>query len=411
MTASAPLIVHVVYRFDVGGLENGVVNLINRMPREPLAARDRGADGSSAEFAAAHRRGRRALIALGKRPGHLVRLYPRLYRLFRDLGPAIVHTRNLAALEAIVPAWAAGVPVRIHGEHGRDMQDPAGKRRRYQRVRRLYRPFVSHYVALSRDLEDYLEQQVGVASGQDRADLQRRRHRALSARPRGEAGDPGLPVRRARPCGWWARVGRMEAVKDPLNLARAFVRAQELEPGRRAGTCGWSWSATARCGPTSGRCSSGRHARIASGCRASATTCRRSCAASTASSCLRSPRASPTRFSRPWPADFRSSPPRVGGNPELVESGMTGTLVPPANTEALARAMLAYCSDRGTARRHARGGTARRRARFSLDRMVADYVHVYERTLAAVGSPVPPAIASRRDVRLRTAGTHDRLRD
>jgi hypothetical protein len=28
----APLIAHVVYRFDIGGLENGVVNLINRIP-------------------------------------------------------------------------------------------------------------------------------------------------------------------------------------------------------------------------------------------------------------------------------------------------------------------------------------------------------------------------------------------
>ena len=28
----SPLIVHVVYRFGVGGLENGVVNLVNRMP-------------------------------------------------------------------------------------------------------------------------------------------------------------------------------------------------------------------------------------------------------------------------------------------------------------------------------------------------------------------------------------------
>ena len=27
-----PLVVHVVYRFDTGGLENGIVNLINHMP-------------------------------------------------------------------------------------------------------------------------------------------------------------------------------------------------------------------------------------------------------------------------------------------------------------------------------------------------------------------------------------------
>ena len=29
-----PLIAHVVYRFDVGGLENGIVNLINHLPGE-----------------------------------------------------------------------------------------------------------------------------------------------------------------------------------------------------------------------------------------------------------------------------------------------------------------------------------------------------------------------------------------
>ena len=29
-----PLIVHVIYRLDVGGLENGLVNIINRIPAE-----------------------------------------------------------------------------------------------------------------------------------------------------------------------------------------------------------------------------------------------------------------------------------------------------------------------------------------------------------------------------------------
>ena len=32
-TPEPPLICHVVYRFDTGGLENGVVNLINHMPQ------------------------------------------------------------------------------------------------------------------------------------------------------------------------------------------------------------------------------------------------------------------------------------------------------------------------------------------------------------------------------------------
>ena len=29
-----PLIAHIVYRFDTGGLENGVVNLVNRLPAD-----------------------------------------------------------------------------------------------------------------------------------------------------------------------------------------------------------------------------------------------------------------------------------------------------------------------------------------------------------------------------------------
>ena len=60
-----------------------------------------------------------------------------------------------------------GLPVfrlRIHGEHGRDALDPDGARRRYQWVRRAYSPFVSRYVTVSKDLELYLRDRVGIAS-------------------------------------------------------------------------------------------------------------------------------------------------------------------------------------------------------------------------------------------------------
>ena len=85
-----------------------------------------------------------------------MRLYPALYRMFRDEGPAIVHTRNLAALEVAVPAWAARVPVRLHGEHGRDFADPYGRSVRRRWVRRVHQPFVTRYIALSTELERYL---------------------------------------------------------------------------------------------------------------------------------------------------------------------------------------------------------------------------------------------------------------
>ena len=97
---------------------------------------------------------------------------------------------------------------------------------------------------------------------------------------------------------------------------------------------------------------------------------------------------------------------RVGGNSELIESGMTGTLVPPANSDALAQAMLGYFNDRSTARRHAKAALRVVETRFSLARMVSDYVGVYERALAAAAVRCP----ARRRFRLAREARVPRVR-
>jgi len=403
MSAPAPLIVHVVYRFGVGGLENGIVNLVNGMPWRRWRHAIVALTDISAEFAQRIERQDVRCIALGKHPGHLVRDYPRLYRLFKELGPAIVHTRNLAALEAVVPAWAAGVPVRIHGEHGWDMQDPAGKRQRYRAVRRFYRPFVDRYVPLSRHLEDYLEQQVGIAPEKiaqiyNGVDTDRFRP-SRGSRP----AIPGCPF--GEPDHWLVgTVGRMEAIKDPLNLARAFVRARQLEPavaGRmrlvfvgdgalrsdvrqlleQAGVGDRVWFA-------------GERADVPEIMRGLDCFVLPSLAEGVSNTILEA-----------MASGLPVVATRVGGNSELIESGMTGTLVPPASSEALAQAMLGYCNDRSTARRHAKAAQRIVVDRYSLTRMVSDYVNVYERALAAVGSPVPPRDSEPADAHVRSAGT------
>ena len=98
MSSLPPLIVHVVFRFDTGGLENGGVNLINHMPmrayRHAVVALTEVVPG----FAQRVRRDDVEYASLHKRPGHGAALYPRLLRLFREMRPGIVHTRNLAAL-------------------------------------------------------------------------------------------------------------------------------------------------------------------------------------------------------------------------------------------------------------------------------------------------------------------------
>jgi len=73
---------------------------------------------------------------------------------------------------------------------------------------------------------------------------------------------------------------------------------------------------------------------------------------------------------------------RVGGNPELIEEGSTGRLVPQANAEALAGALFHYYDDPVLARSHGRAGRKLILQRFSLDRMVSDYLSLYDGLLA-----------------------------
>jgi sugar transferase (PEP-CTERM/EpsH1 system associated) len=229
-----PLVLHVVYRFDTGGLENGVVNLINHMPAAAYRHALLALTEVSPTFSQRIQTPGVGLHALHKRPGHGFWLYPALYRLFRALRPAVVHTRNLAALECQVPAWAAGVPARVHGEHGRDVADPDGNNRAHQLARRLYKPFVHHQLALSQDLAGYLRQRIGLADAAltlacNGVDAQRF-HPPADGRRATLAGSPFQD-----PALWLVgTVGRMQAIKDPTLLVRAFLRALELQPALRA---------------------------------------------------------------------------------------------------------------------------------------------------------------------------------
>ena len=373
-----PLIVHVVYRFDVGGLENGVVNLINRLPVESY----RHAVVSLTEITDFRRRvlrGDVTFVALNKGPGHLYRFFPRLYRLFRELAPAIVHTRNLAALEASVPAWMAGVPVRVHGEHGRDMGDLDGTNRKYQRVRRLYRPFVSQYVALSKDLEKYLSARLAVdpqSIDQIYNGVDTERFAPASGRRIGITGCPFSPDE----CWLVGTVGRLHEVKDQVTLAEAFVRAVRRSPAMAKMRL-----VVVGDGPLMARvervlvAADMRDLAWLPGERNDVPEILRGL------DCFVLPSLAEGISNTILEAMACGIPvvaTRVGGNPELVEDGMTGKLVPQANAEAMATALLNYFEDPVLARRHGNAGRHAVLQLFSLDRMVADYHSLYATLIA-----------------------------
>ena len=395
-TEARPLVAHVVYRFDVGGLEKGVVNLINRMP----AADFRHAVVALTEITSFRERITRDDVsyhALEKGDGHGVKLYPQLVRLFRTLKPAIVHTRNLAALEATAPAWLAGVPARVHGEHGWDVADLVGSRVRYRLLRRLFRPFVHRYVALSEGLESYLVGAVGVPRGRvvricNGVDTSRFCPSPSGARapvPGSPFNDPNLWV--------VGTVGRLQHVKDPVTLARAFVRALAIAPGAAARIR----LAIVGEGPQrkeiEGILAQARVPHLAwlPGERGDVPAILRGL------DCFVLPSRAEGISNTILEAMASGLPviaTRVGGNFELVEDGVTGALVPPEDPEALAREIVACLRAPQLAAARGRAGRARVEQSFSLDGMVRRYGDLYHELLTATGKS---AVGTSRIVRAR----------
>jgi sugar transferase (PEP-CTERM/EpsH1 system associated) len=370
-----PLIAHVIYRLDVGGLENGLVNIINRIPAE----RYRHAIISLTDISTFRQRISRqdvALFALHKRPGNDVAMLVKLWRIFRDLRPDIVHSRNLAAMEAQLPAWLAGVPCRVHGEHGRDVFDLDGTSRKYRWVRRLYRPLIQRYIALSQELNDYLHIGVGVKTSRLRTicngvDVERFRpagetHRE-SVLPRGFACGDGLLI---------GSVGRLEAVKDQLTLVRAFSELCRQRPDERGLRLVLVGDGSLRPQIDQLVVEQGIEDRVwLAGSREDVPQLLSaldvfvlpSLAEGISNTILEA-----MACALPVVAT------RVGGNEELVREGETGFLVPRADPQAMARALLAYVDD--ATLRHEHGSAARKRAEdvFSISGMAERYQEVYD---------------------------------
>ena len=375
---SLPLVAHVIHRLGMGGLENGLVNLLNHLPcdryRHAIICMT---DATS--FGKRIRRNDVELVQMHKREGKDLGVYPRLWRVFRELRPTIVHSRNLAALDVQIPAWLAGVPVRIHGEHGRDIYDLHGDNKKYLLLRKAIRPLIHRWVPMSQDLEQWLLNSVGVASQRisqlyNGVDATRFSpdEQARTRWPIESWRDPGLIIIGA--------VGRMESVKDPLNLVRGFIalcanpdvrdsqrlrlaylgegplRAEAQAMVEAAGLSSQCWFAGARDDVAELMPAFDVFVLPSLGEGISNTVLEAmACAIPVVGTA-------------------------VGGTPELLTSD-TGRLVPSADPQALSDALAAYVNDGVMRRQH--GANARHRIEnsFALPVMIGRYHAIYTEML------------------------------
>ena len=177
-------------------------------------------------------------------------------------------------------------------------------------------------------------------------------------------------------------VGRMDPVKDPLNLVRAFIQALQLAPAKRERMRlvlvgdGALYSEARTMLQQAGIA----HLAWLPGERNDVPDILRGL------DCFVLPSLGEGISNTILEAMASGLPviaTDVGGNRELVDDKVTGELVPAGDPHALAQRMLTYARDREAARAAGRKGRARIEREFSLEAMLGRYAGLYDRLLRA----------------------------
>ena len=368
-----PLICHIIFRLGIGGLENGLVNLINGLPEE----RYRHAIvclTEATEFKNRIHRNDVLIREIGKRAGKDWMSYQRVWATLRELGPSLVHARNIGTLDLVLPSAIAGVRHFVYSEHGLDLLELGGRHRKYNLLRRMSRPFVDRYVSLTHELATWLHREIGIPRERisvvsNGVDTQRFSPEVERTVVNGPPFDPSRHF-------VIGAVGRMEPIKRQMRLVEAFSMLLSRQPAWRdrlrlaligdgrlrprleraledAGVRDLAWIPGDRddvpalyrlfdvfvLPSRSEGMSNTLLEAMASGCPVIAT--------------------------------------RVGGNVELIVEDQTGRLVPVDDAPALAQALQTYIETPQLLDTH--GRAARRRAvhDYSLTRMIEAYADLY----------------------------------
>lgn len=373
-----PLIAHVLYRLDTGGMERIVVSLINathdRYRHAVIALTGFGALRGEIEDTVT------ACLALEKKPGKDWPCYFRLWRALRTLKPDLVQTYNIGTLDLAPVVKSAGVRHLVHAEHGRDAADPEGKNPKYLRLRRWMAPFIDRYVAVAPDLRDWLTDDARIrrskvayiANGIDVAAFNVPRGEPAPRPWMGDFAPPGTVL--------IGHVARLDRVKDQATLISAFKSLQE---GAGHAACRLLIAGE---GPQRG----GLERQIAElgladtvrllGNRDDVAALLAECDVFALSSMAEG---MPVTVLEAMAAGLPVVATDVGSVSLVVEAGVTGMLVPAGDPHAMAEALRTYVADAALRRRHGEAGYARVAARFSSGAMVAAYATLYDGLLAA----------------------------
>lgn len=381
-SSEPPLVLHVVHRLDFGGLENGVVNLVNQLPAHRYRQAIVCLSGFDSKFRQRIQRGDVKVVSLDKRPGKDLGAYLRFWRALRLLKPTIVHTRNLGTIDMQWIAAAAGVSHRLHGEHGWEASDPHGADPKSLRIRRACSPVIDCYVPMSQDIARWLVHTVGVEparirqlySGVDTLKF----HPRPDSRPAIEAvsGAGLVEEQGAGNLITIGTVGRLDPVKNFAALLGAFATLCVRVPYVRLIIVG---DGPLRHSLETQAAALGIASLVSfTGVRDDTPDLMRTfdvfvlpSVNEGISNTILEAMATGLPVIAGW----------IGGNPEVVADGITGRLYDPTDHEALVQAILPYVTDATLRRAHGHAGRDRIVEKFRLDSMAARYLSLYDELL------------------------------
>jgi sugar transferase (PEP-CTERM/EpsH1 system associated) len=380
------LVVHLVEALDSAHMENGLLNLIRHLPGERyrhaiVCLRDQG------DYEAGLREQGVDIVNLHQRKSGLISglfHYLRLYRVLRNLQPDLIHTRNRSGLPAQLVAALAGVRLRVHAEHGRDLARAGNVSFGGKALRRLLRPLIDHFIAVSSDLEQWLIVAIGaepgrvsqIANGVDSVQFHPRLGPAAAVGPPGYMHDGVFVI---------GSTGRMDDSANHVTLVDAFLRLiaspHPAHQRLRLMIIG-DGPARAECQAMLNRAGASARAWLP-GARTDTAQLLRAMDLYVLPSLLEDrSNAILEAMASGLPVVATS----VGGNAELVHPGFTGILVPPMSAEMLAAAVSDYCRIPEMAARHGARARSQVIARHSMPAMARDYLAVYD---GLVGDDTP----------------------
>ena len=311
-------------------------------------------------------------------------MYWRLWKALRELSPAIVHSRNLAALEAQALTILMPGVKRVHGEHGRDMSDLHGTNWKYRLLRKAMSLLIHRYIAVSRDLAAWLSTVVGIPAVRIRQIYNGVDQ--IRFRPSLEGAQDVFPAEflPSGPAVVLGSVGRLAEVKDQASLVHALhllvSSRPELSDKLRLVLVGD--------GPLLGDLErqiaeygigelvwlAGDRKNVAQLLQAMDIFVLPSLAEGVSNTILEA-------MATGLPVVATDT----GGNPELVEHGVNGYLLPVQDPQALADTLLKLIDAPDERVRMGENGLEKVRKTFDWDHTVAAYLAVYDQLLGRTG--------------------------